>query len=233
MACQCFANLIYQTKHEPFKLKKMKTLTLIATLLFATTIGFAQSANYASDMQKGINILDTMKTQSSYVVASNHFEKIANAEKQWLPLYYAAYSNLMIAMRGKQDEETKDGIYDKALKMVNKADTLSPNNSEIYALKGYIIFMKMAVSPQQRAMKMIPESSMLIGKAIALNPENPRAYLLKGQNAFYTPEMFGGGKEAAKNSLIIATEKFEKFKAKALEPNWGKARCEELLRESK
>lgn len=211
----------------------MKTLTLIAAFLFATTIGFAQSSNYVTDMQKGISILDTMKTQSSYALAANHFEKIAIAEQQWLPQYYTAYSNLIIGIRGNQDEETKDDIYDKALKFVNKADSLSPNNSEIYALKGYIIFMKMAVYPQQRAMKLIPEANMLIGKAIVLNPENPRAYLLKGQNAFYTPEMFGGGKETAKIPLTTAIEKFDKFKAKPFEPNWGRARCEELLKESK
>lgn len=211
----------------------MKTLTLIFSLLLATTFGYAQSANYTTGMQKGINIIDTMKTQIGYKLAANHFEEIAKLEKLWLPQYYTAYCSLIIGIRGNKDEETKDDIYDKALKFVNKADSLSPNNSEIYALKGYIVFMKMAVYPQQRAMKFIPEANILIGKAIVLNPENPRAYLLKGQNAFYIPKMFGGSKEQSKTSLIAAIEKFEKFKAKAFEPNWGKARCEELLKEFK
>lgn len=212
----------------------MKTLTLIAALLFTITIAHAQSANYTAEMQKGIGMLDTVKTKSGYLNTANYFKTIAlSNEKEWLPQYYAAYSNLILAIRGNQDEETKDEIYDTAFNYANKADALSEHNSEIYVLKGYITFMKMAVYPQQRAMKLIPEANAFIGKAIALNPENPRAYLLKGQNAFYTPEMFGGGKDAAKLALTTAMEKFEKFKAKNFEPNWGKSRGEELLKESK
>jgi tetratricopeptide (TPR) repeat protein len=212
----------------------MKTLTLTATLLFVITIGFAQSSTYSQEMQKGIAMLDTLKTNVGYLNTISHFKQIAIAnEKEWLPQYYIAYCNLNMAMKGKQNEETKDEIYDTAIGYATKADVLNPNNSEIYALKGYITFMKMAVYPQQRAMKLIPEANTYIGKAIALNSENPRAYLLKGQNAFYTPEMFGGGKEAAKLILTTASEKFDKFKANPLEPNWGKKRCEELLKEIK
>ena len=209
----------------------MKTLILIATLSLFTTITNAQSINYNMEMQSAIKMLDTAKTKNGYFNTINNFKKIAiSNEKEWLPQYYIAYCNLVLGIRIYEDEETKDNTYDTAISYINKADTLSPNNSEVYALKGYITFMQMAVSPQQRAMKMIPESNTLIAKSITLNPENPRAYLLKGQNTYYTPEMFGGGKDDAKPILIIAHEKFEKFKPKTLEPNWGKTRCEELLK---
>ncbi|RZL47655.1 MAG: hypothetical protein EOP00_11335 [Pedobacter sp.] len=211
----------------------MKTLTLITALLFATTIGFAQSSNYTTDMQKGISILDTMKTQSGYEVAAKHFEKIASTETQWLPQYYAAYCNLITGVRGSQDAGTKDEIYGKAMKYITKADSISPNNSEIYTLRGYITFMQMSVYPQKRAMSMIPAASELIGKAIAIDKENPRAYLLKGTVLYYTPEMFGGSKDEAKTILTVAKDKFEKFTAKSLQPTWGKTRVEELLKEYK
>ena len=211
----------------------MKTLNLIAFCLFTATIGLAQTNNYASQMEKGVALLDTMKTQKSYSAAVSYFELLAKNEQQWLPQYYAAYSNLIVGIRGNQDQESKDGQYDNAMSYVNKADALSPNNSEIYILKAYITFMKMSVYPQQRAMTMIPESEQLLEKAIALDPANPRAYLLKGQNAFYTPELFGGSKTEAKVFLTTAKAKFETFIAKSYEPNWGKSRVDELLKEYK
>jgi tetratricopeptide (TPR) repeat protein len=211
----------------------MKQLTLTIALLFITIIGFAQADKYTSAMQKGITTIDSAKTADDYTNAANYFERIATAEqKQWLPNYYVAFANLHAALVGNQQAEIKDAIYDKAMAAAEKADALSPNNSEIYALKAYIVFMKMSVSPQARAMTMIPQSAVLAEKAIALNTENPRAYMIKGQQIFYTPEAFGGGKAKAKPVLAIAAEKFDTFKAGSLLPNWGKGRNQSLLKQA-
>ena len=210
----------------------MKHLILTIAFLFITLIGFAQADKYTSAMQKGIATSDTAKTAENFTNAANYFERIATAEqKEWLPNYYAAFNHLHSALTGTQSGEVKDAIYDKAMVFVDKADALAPNNSDIYALKAYIVFMKMAVSPQARAMSMIPKATELVEKAIALNPENPRAYLMKGQQLFYTPEAFGGGKAKAKPILTTATEKFDSFKAVGLAPNWGKGRCQSLLKQ--
>lgn len=210
----------------------MKTVKIIAALLLFTSFTNARTINYQTEMGRYINSLDTIKTSNGYLNLAKNFKKIAvSNEKEWLPNYYTAYCNLVSAIRGAQNEEEKDEIYDKATKYIERANILDPNNSEIYTLKGYITFMQMAVYPQQRAMKMIPEANALIAKAIQLNPENPRAYLLKGQNTFYTPEMFGGGKADAKQILLTAKDKFEKFKPENLAPHWGKERCNELLNE--
>jgi len=211
----------------------MKHLTLTIAILFITLTGFAQADKYTLAMQKGLTTIDSAKTTEDYTSAANYFERIATAEsKQWLPIYYVAFNNLHAALVGNQNGETKDAIYDKALAAVDKADALAPNNSEIYALKAYIIFMKMSVSPQARAMTMIPQSAALAEKAIAFNAENPRAYLVKGQQLFYTPEAFGGGKLKAKPVLAIATEKFDSFKAEGLAPSWGKGRCQTLVKQA-
>ncbi|MES2651116.1 MAG: hypothetical protein V4663_05220 [Bacteroidota bacterium] len=210
----------------------MKHLTLTIAFLFITLIGFAQADKYTLAMQKGIITSDSAKTVENFTNAANYFERIATAEqKEWLPNYYAAFNHLHSALIGTQSGEVKDAIYDKAMGFVEKADGLAPDNSDIYALKAYIVFMKMAVSPQARAMSMIPKVVELVEKAIALNPENPRAYLMKGQQLFYTPEAFGGGKAKAKPVLTIAAEKFDSFKAVGLAPNWGKGRCQSLLKQ--
>ena len=211
----------------------MKTIQFIAILFFATLTSYAQTDKFTTAMQKGLNLIDSAKTADDYTAAGNYFERIATAEqKQWLPQYYVAFNNLHAALMGKQDAETKDAIYDKAMLYAEKANTLMPNNSEVYALQAYITFMKMAVAPQARAMSMIPKATALADKAISLNPENPRAYLMKGQNLFYTPEMFGGGKAKAKPVLTTAVAKFDQFKAVGLEPNWGKGRAKSLLEQS-
>lgn len=207
----------------------MKTLTFIAALLFSVTFVKAQS-DFTGDIQKGINILDTMKTEKTNQQVVAHFEKIAVNSTNWEAQYYAAYSNLLLGI-GKKDQESKDELFSKALIFIKKADSLNINNSETTTLKGYIIFMQMSVYPQQRAMNMIPEANALFEKAIALNPENPRPYLLKGVSLFYVPGMFGGDKEQAKVVLTTAKAKFEKYTTKNLQPNWGKNKVEELLKQ--
>lgn len=205
----------------------MKTLTLIAVFLLSVIFANAQSA-LNNDIQKGINILDTMKAEKTNSEIVSHFEKIALNHANWEPQYYAAYSNLLLGM-SKKDQESKDELFSKALKYVKKADSINANNSEITTLKGYILFMQMSVYPQQRAMSLIPEASALFEKAIALDPENPRPYLLKGINLFYVPSMFGGDKTQAKVVLTTAKEKFDTYTAKNLQLNWGRNKVEELL----
>ena len=192
----------------------------------------AQTANPTATLQKGIQLLDSAKTSEQYLQAAGYFQNIATAnKKQWLPQYYSAYSNLMAAINSKATNDLKDDLYDKAMLYTSKADSLAPQNSEVYVLKGYITFMKMSVEPQARAMQMIPEADTYLIKATTLDPENPRAYMVRGQSAYFTPEMFGGGKDVAKPLLSTGVEKYNKQVAKDALPSWGRARCALLLQQ--
>jgi hypothetical protein len=209
----------------------MKTLTkmlLIACLLTNST-AFAQSEAYQVAMKKGIEQLSSAKTSENFVATANHFERIANAEsKYWMPLYYSAYANLVAGLVS-QDPEEKDQYFDKALGQIEKASAISPDNSEIYTVKGYAQFMKMSIDPQGR-FSLIGDSNASLGKAKQLDPQNPRPYFVQGQNTFYTPEAFGGGKSAAKKLLEEAVKKYEAFKTTAdLAPSWGSDRAKTLL----
>ena len=210
----------------------MKTLTLA---LLALLLGFsakAQSAGqYTAAMKEGLIMLDSAKTSAQFLQTANYFERIAQAEqKQWLPQYYTGFCTLIGAVLGKQPNDEKDALYDKALAFAGKASLIKPENSEIEVLNGYITFMKMAVDPPHRALAMMPKATSSIEKAIVLNPDNPRAYLVMGQNTFYTPESFGGGKIKAKAILILATEKYAKETTTGFEPSWGSSRCAVLLK---
>ena len=211
----------------------MKTLKLSILLFVAVFTANAQSAErYIAAMKQGLTMLDSARSSEQFAASANYFERVAAvAQQQWLPQYYAGFCNLHVALVGKQDNDAKDALYDKAMNYAEKAAQLKPNDSEIGALMGYITYMKMAVEPQTRAMTMIPKANAFLDKAIALNPENPRAYFIKGQDTFYTPEAFGGGKARAKGFFTTAVEKFEKDKPADFKPNWGYARCKSLLQQ--
>jgi len=210
---------------------KKSTLSFLLALLFFAASG---QDRYTDAIRKGITMMDSAHTAASNLENANYFERIANAEpNQWLAQYYTALTLIYVAYDESKDAETRDVTYDKAMEFANKADKLKPSNSDVYALKGYITFMKMAVAPQARAMSMIPASNALIEQAIVLDPENPRALLMKGQNLFYTPEAFGGGKTKAAELLKLASAKFDAEKISGIEPSWGRRRCISLLEQSK
>ncbi len=197
----------------------------------AFTVRAQTSAKLTAALKKGMPLLDSAKTTEQYTRAAKYFENVANAEqKEWLPQYYTAYSYILAGINSKGTEEAKDALYNKALTYIAKANALTPNNSEVYVLKGYATFMKMSVEPQARAMQMIPEADEYLVKATQLDSDNPRAYLVRGQNTFYTPQMFGGGKDLAKPLLTASAGKYAKATVKGLEPNWGKTRCAVLLK---
>jgi len=215
----------------------MKTLksSFILLLIAISMNTFAQSAaeKFQMGMKKGLEMLGSAKGTDGFAGTANYFDRIAQAEaKQWTPFYYAGYSNLIAGLT-TTDKAVKDQYLDKALAEVDQADALSPDNSEIYALKGYVQYIKLSVDPQAR-LAMMSASAASLARAKSLNPENPRIYLISGQNTFYTPEAFGGGKAKAKAILETAAAKFAIFKpATPIEPNWGADQVKDLLAQIK
>jgi len=106
---------------------------------------------------------------------------------------------------------------------LQKADALSPDNSEIYVLKAYCHQAKIAVSPDDRQEKQGDIAGTLLDQAEDLNPENPRIYYLIGQSLLFSPPEWGGGKEQACPFVKKAAEKFTTFQLESpLHPNWGR-----------
>lgn len=203
-----------------------KNILIVVSFLFVIALS-AQNERYISAMQKGIAALDTARSTSTFIQTANHFERIANAEKQaWLPSYYVAYCNMMIAtglmQEGKQDQ--CPAYLDKAQTALDAAKTLAPEESEIYALQGYIYQGRIWDNPMANGAKYSPMSYAELDKATALNESNPRPYYLKGQSILFTPVFYGGGPKNALPLLQKAAEKFAVYQAPSpLHPNWGAA----------
>ena len=172
-------------------------------------------------MEKNIAILDTTRDANVLQNQANTFERIGNAEKkEWLPLYYAAYCyvNMTYSTKGN----TIDTYCDKAETFIKKADSISPNNSEIFTIKAQIASARISVNPMTRGQKYGTEAGEIREQAKKLDPTNPRPYYLEGTAFFYTPPMFGGGKDKAKPSFEKAKSLYEAFKpASSIAPHWG------------
>jgi len=210
----------------------MKKLIIVSVLVSLSIVSFGQSDKYVAAMKNNIAALDTsFKDPANLLTLSNNFERIANAEKnQWLAYYYAAFCQVNYGFMEKNKDKV-DGYADKATDLINKADSLMPNNSEISCIKSMIASCHMMVNPMQRWQEYGQESNGNMEKAMEQDPNNPRPYYLKGQGLKYTPEQFGGGCKTAKPALQTALDKYATFKpASELAPNWGKAQVEMLIK---
>lgn len=213
----------------------MKKLFLMAAVSFLVMSANAQSEKYIAGMKSSIAAIDTsFKNPADLLILANKFERIATAEKtQWLAYYYAAFCQVNYTYM-EQDKSKIDAIADKATELIDKAEALQPNNSEISCLKSMIASAHMMVNPMQRFMEYGSESQSHLDAAAQQDPANPRPEYLKGQGLIYTPEQFGGGCATAKPVLQSSLDKYNKFKAASeLHPNWGKERVEMLIKECK
>ncbi len=209
-----------------------KLLTLIVAMIALNAS--AQNTKFEKAMMKNVSMMDTASTPEAWTSITNNVERMAAAEqKEWLAQYYAAYSNLLVGVMQK-DNSTKDNYFDRAINFIDKADSIQPNNSEIYALRGFALGVKIGVDPMQRGMTLGPQSGMALSKAKELDPSNPRPYYLQGQSAMYTPEQYGGGKEKAIKLLETAVEKYKTFKLdNPVMPHWGEKRTKDVLEQCK
>ncbi|MEJ7588700.1 MAG: hypothetical protein WKI04_14160 [Ferruginibacter sp.] len=171
----------------------MKKIMLSAAILFSSAVLFAQSEKFTAAMKKNLAALDTsFKNPPDLLIVANNFERIAAAENtQWLPYYYAAFCQVNYGFI-QQDKSKTDGYADKASELIAKADSLSPNNSEISCIKSMIASCHMLVDPAQRWQQYGQASSGNIETAIAQDATNPRPYFLKGQGLRYTPSNLAG-----------------------------------------
>lgn len=214
----------------------MKKTFLIIVASMLTIAMNAQSEKYIKAMEKNVPAVDTTWSTDGLIKLGNAFQLIADAEKnQWLPYYYAALCNVMSAytLNGGNITgmaSTTDPIANKAEELLNKAEALKKDNSEIYCVKKMIASLRLMGDPQSRAMTYGSTSAMALAKAKQLNPENPRVYLLEGQDKLYTPEEWGGSKTEAKKIFEEAKKKYEAFKPESsIHPVWGKTQLNYFL----
>jgi tetratricopeptide (TPR) repeat protein len=197
---------------------------LIFTLFLASLFSFGSAnENYEKAMSLSIEKLFQAKSIPDYVFVANEFERISQIEKtEWLPLYYASFAYIMISFQETENSK-KDDYLDQAQKYLDLAQTIDPNESELYMLQGFLYPSRINVDPINRGMLYISDLNKSLDKALELNPDNPRVYYLRATMTHHMPEAYGGGAAKALPLYQMAEEKFRIFKPKtAISPAWGK-----------
>lgn len=211
----------------------MKKLVLLIAVALSSFTGYSQSEKYINAMRTNLVQLDSGFNNPPYLLTlADNFERIGLAEKKhWLPYYYSALAIINYSFID-QDKTKTDDYANRAELILNKADELSPANSEISCLRSMIASTRLMVNPMERYMQYGMTGAAALEKAIAEDPTNPRPYYLKGQSLKYTPAQFGGGCATAMKELEIAMNKFKSFKpATPLSPSWGQASTEKVMSE--
>lgn len=219
----------------------MKRILFISACLALSVAALAQSDKYTKAMKANIAVLDTTRSTEELTNLANTFERIAVAEKtQWLPYYYAALADMNSAYAYFSDPavtnktEKLDPLADKAEVLINKADELSKDNSEIYVIKKMIATIRMMADPMSRYMTYAPVAAQALETAKKLEPENPRVYILEAEDKYFTPEQYGGSKAEAKQLFETALKKFDTFKLQSdIDPHWGRDEANHFLAQMK
>ena len=208
----------------------MKKKILFIAFILTALIGVAQNKKYTAMMKKNISFMDSAKNDVQFLAAAMNFEKMSKEEKKdWLPNYYAGMAYVKLAFE-KEGEEI-DKWADKANIFIDRADSLSKDNAEIYVLKAMCSTSRIMVDPMSRGFMFGKEAYDYSQKAMTIDPNNPRPYANKGQGTFYTPEGFGGGPAKARPYIEKAIERYKTFKPQSeLHPNWGEKMCKDLLK---
>jgi hypothetical protein len=211
-------------------MNKSAFLPFLAILMAGALQAQTTSTRFIQMMEKNLVGIDTLKTVEQWQNASNAFERIAQKEtKEWLPQYYVALCQTMI-FNFEKDPAKQEPLCDKTDKYLAKADSLNPNNSEIWVLKSVAASDRIRLNPMVNGQKYGPLSGMALEKAIVLDPENPRAYMEKGLGLFFTPPQWGGDPVKGKELMELAAKKYDAFKpASSIHPAWGKAMNAYLL----
>jgi hypothetical protein len=213
----------------------MKNIIFILMSLSIPVLVEAQNENFENNMYKNIITIDScFKSPEATINLAETFEQIANSEKkQYLPLYYASYCYAINAFMQK-DPVKIDQLLDKAESLINQADSLKPENSEITCIKSLIASARIIVNPMQRGMQYGQLVSQMIELAKKEDPNNPRTYYLQAQSLMYTPEQYGGGCKNAKPLLEMAINKFNTFTPESrIHPSWGMEDAKKLLKQCK
>lgn len=204
----------------------MKTKLILSIVLCLCSFGiFAQQdyVAYNAVMKKMMVEMDTAETVQGNIKVANEFSRIADiASDQWHPYYYAAFCNVLAAFN-IEDLSKVDPLCDKATSLLERAEKLSPKNSEIYCVKAMIELAKIKVNAFQRGLEGLGNAQANLETAQELNPDNPRVYFLLGQQTYNTPESFGGSKKEALKLFEKAIEFFDKKidKKDTFEVSWG------------
>lgn len=201
----------------------MKKYSFLLLIAFLSTAVFANGP-FEKAMGANVPLIFSSNTPTDLMPVINKLNRIGSAEKdRWEPHYYVAFGYLRMSQM-QEDAAEKDKYLDLALKSVDQAETILPNDSELEAMRGFIIMIQLTVDPGARGMTHSPLAMASFQKAVTLNSENPRAHYLLGQMQYGTAQFMGGDTSEACASIATAIGLFDQQgdNENPFAPTWGK-----------
>lgn len=207
----------------------MKKTFVISLLLFlAPIITVAQTeTNIDSLIIQGKQQLQraTNKwTDADLLQARAYFERLLmDGSKSWLVHYYIGLADYRLVSYyfSKQEKDRAKQFIEDGIDKLQQCIESREDFVEAHSLLSSMYGNKIAISPFS-AMTLGPKSGKEMGKAMELAPKNPRNHLIAGWSAYFTPRMFGGGKDKAKICFEHAIACFDSFEVTdPLLPDWG------------
>lgn len=187
-------------------------------------------------MKENIALMKRATTLDDYQAVANTFQRYSFAMPEaWQSYYYCSYCYVQMSYLAEEKSE-RDRLVEEANKYIYVSDSLSPENSEIYVLRGFILQAYMNIEKMVRGMKYNDECISMFKKAQKLNPANPRSYLWHAVQLLNTPSFMGGGIEKALPYMESALKYFKEFVPEnEISPDWGhnyaKEKYEEITRQ--
>lgn len=212
----------------------MKKYILVFILLtLVSLLADASNEAYLKAMQKSISQLWQAQTIAELQDAANSFTRIADLNPdEWLPPYYVAVAYAQMGFRSDESVPTKDSYFSMAKVKIEEAAALSPDNSEVVAMMGFITMGELSLDPGSRGQHLSPLAMQTLEKAIELNPKNPRALVMMAQMELGTAQFFGQGPEKACSWLTKSLEAFAQEASKTanpdIQPRWGSVMAEQI-----
>ena len=202
----------------------MKTIASIILLIAISPVFSTNVNDYEKAMKDALVKLNQATTVDDLSLVANQFERIANVEKDnWLPIYYGAYSRVMMAAM-ELDPQKKDPYLDAVQQNLDEVEKLDHDATERMALQGFLYMIRMSVDPA-RGIELGQKCAMILNQAYMMNDQNPRAVLMLGQFNHGSAQYMGADTSEAcamfDTTLQLLDQPREKDSDKFL-PNWGK-----------
>lgn len=123
-------------------------------------------------------------------------------------LLLARYGFIAVCLDKEEKARAREQL-DKAEAELEKLLVYSAFQSRAHALQGAFLGFRISLRPLS-AVRLGPRSYAAIDKALEADAGNPTAWMEKGNSRFYTPSVFGGSKEVARDAYARAAELFER-----------------------
>lgn len=205
------------------------TLAFILFFFFVTVLSFAQTQNDFSSMiiqgKEKLKQAENTWQEADLLQARAFFERLLTAysKEAWLVQYYIALADYRLTTFyfTIEAQDKAKAFIDDGIDQLQSCVETKPDFAEAHSLLSALYGNKIAVNPFS-GMVLGPKSGKEMAKALELDPNNPRAHLIAGWSAYYTPKMFGGGKDKAQRYFEQAIAFFDNYKVTdPLLPNWG------------